>query len=338
MQTNNKNLYYPSFRLYPDPVTLQQLRYLCEVVRHDFNVSRAAQALRMSQPGLSRQLQLLEEELEVELFVRSSRRLVQLTEPGAEIHALAGRALQEAENIRKAGLEFSSAGRGSLTIATTHTQARYALPPVIRRFATRFPEVKLSLRQGTPIEVSQMVLSGFADLSIAAEPVVDVPGLVMLPCYKLHRVVLTRARHPLLREPRLTLEKLARYPLITYDFAFIARSRIQRAFEARGLSPNIVLNAIDADVIKTYVEFGLGIAIVPAMAYDRGRDRGLRAIDASHLFEPNTIQVGIRQGHYLRGYTYEFIEMFAPHLTRRRVEEAMRAAASRAAGVAGMPR
>lgn len=310
-------------------MTLQQLRYLTEVARRGLNISRTAEALHISQPGLSRQLQLLETELGVELFVRNSKRLVRLSDAGAKIVAMAERVLREARNITEAARESADESSGVLTIATTHTQARYALPAVIRRFSKEFPGVRLNLRQGTPAEVSQLVLSGNADISIAAETVDPVPGMVMLACYELPRVVLTPAGHPLLRVKKLTLQKLAEYPLITYDFSFIARSRIVRAFEAQGLAPNVVLNAIDADVIKTYVEFGLGIAVLPRMAFDARRDRALRAIDASHLFEPNTIHIGIRQNHYLRGYTYAFIEMFAGHLTRERVEQAIRNAASR---------
>ncbi|MBI4204109.1 MAG: CysB family HTH-type transcriptional regulator [Betaproteobacteria bacterium] len=317
-------------------MTLQQLKYLCEVARRGLNISKTAEALHISQPGLSRQLRLLEEELGLELFVRNSKRLVRLSEAGGRIVGIAERTLKEAQNITEAARESADDSSGILTIATTHTQARYALPAVIRRFAKQFPRVRLNLRQGTPGEVSQLVLSGNADISIAAETVDPVPGMVMLACYPLPRIVLTPARHPLLRVKQLTLEKLAEYPLITYDFSFIARSKIVRAFEAKGLTPNVVLNAIDADVIKTYVEFGLGIAVVPRMAFDAKRDRALRAIDASHLFEPNTIHVGIRQNHYLRGYTYAFIEMFAAHLTRARVEQAIRDAASRnSSGAAG---
>ena len=312
-------------------MTLQQLRYLTEVARRGLNISRTAEALHISQPGLSRQLQLLESELGVELFVRNSKRLVRLSEAGSRIVTMAERVLREARNITEAARESADESSGVLTIATTHTQARYALPSVIRRFSKQFPGVRLNLRQGTPAEVSQFVLSGNADISIAAETVDPVPGMVMLPCYELPRVVLTPAGHPLLRVKTLTLQKLAEYPLITYDFSFIARSRIVRAFEAQGLAPNVVLNAIDADVIKTYVEFGLGIAVLPRMAFDAKRDRALRAIDASHLFEPNTIHIGIRQNHYLRGYTYAFIEMFAGHLTRERVEQAIRNAATRTA-------
>jgi LysR family cys regulon transcriptional activator len=299
------------------------------VVRQDLNISRAAAALHVSQPGLSRQLQLLERELRVELFVRNRKRLVRLTAAGSEIHDLAQRALETSQNIRQAAREHAGEHHGTLTIATTHTQARYALPGVIRRFSERYPQVQLSLRQGTPADVSQMVASGAADLSIATEPVEPASALVLLPCYQLKRVVLTPARHPLLRAKRLTLELLASYPLITYDYAFIGHSKTLKAFESRGLQPNIVLNAIDADVIKTYVEFGLGIAIVPDMAYDRRRDKSLRAMDASHLFESNTIHIGIRRNHYLRGYMYAFIEMFAPQLRRGVVEKAIADSASR---------
>jgi LysR family transcriptional regulator, cys regulon transcriptional activator len=312
-------------------MTLQQLRYLCEVVRHDLNISRAAQALDLSQPGLSRQLQLLEQELEVELFVRNRKRLVRLTQAGSQIVPLAQRALESTRNIREAAREHAREREGTLTIATTHTQARYALPAVLRRFMQRYPAVLLSLRQGTPAEVSDLVASGSADLSIATEPVEPSADVVLLPCYELQRIVLMPPRHPLLKMKRLTLEKLAAWPLITYDFAFIGRSKVLRAFEAKGIRPHIVLNAIDADVIKTYVEFGLGIAILPAMAYERRRDRNLRAMDASHLFEPNTIHIGIRRNHYLRGYMYAFIEMFAPHLKRSIVERSITEAATRSA-------
>lgn len=312
-------------------MTLQQLRYFSAVVRHDLNISKAAVTLDVSQPGLSRQLQLLEHELQVELFVRNRKRLVRLSAAGAEIHALAERTLESARSVREAAREHAGEHHGSLTVATTHTQARYALPEVIKRFRQRYPDVQLSLRQGTPAEVSYLVASGNADVSIATEPLDPPADVVLLPCYELQRIVLTPVRHPLLRGKKLTLERLAAYPLITYDYAFIGRSKTVGAFEAQGLKPNIVLNAIDADVIKTYVESGLGIAIVPDMAYDRRRDKTLRAIDASHLFEPNTIHIGMRRNHYLRGYTYAFIEMFAPHLKRTVVEKALAESVTRSA-------
>ena len=316
-------------------MTLQQLRYLAEVVKQDLNISRAAQAMHVSQPGLSRQLQLLEDELAVELFVRNRRRLVRLSPAGAEIHRLAEQMLENARNIGEAAREHAGEHRGSLTIATTHTQARYALPDVIRRFTQRYPDVQLSLRQGTPADVSDLVASGAADLSIATEPIDPPVEVVLLPCYELHRIVLMPKGHPLLKTRRVTLEKLSQFPLITYDYAFIGRSKTMSAFEARGIRPNVVLNAIDADLIKTYVEFGLGIAIVPDMAYERSRDKNLRAVDARHLFEPNTIHVGMRRNHYLRGYMYAFIEMFAPHLKRAIVEKAVAESASRRPAASG---
>jgi LysR family transcriptional regulator, cys regulon transcriptional activator len=312
-------------------VTLQQLRYFCEVVRQGFNISKAAEVLHVSQPGLSRQLQLFEQELSVDLFVRNRKRLIRMTPAGAEIHYNAERTLESARNVREAAREHAGENTGSLTIATTHTQARYALPHVIRRFTQRYPAVQLSLRQGTPTEVSHLVASGAADLSIATEPVSAMADVLLLPCFQLNRVVLTPARHPLLKVRRLTLERLAEYPLITYDYAFIGHSKTLRAFAERGIEPHIMLNAIDADVIKTYVEFGLGIAILPDMAYDRRRDKTLRAIDARHLIEPNTIHIGIRRNHYLRGYMYAFIELFAPHLKRTAVEKAIADSATRRA-------
>ena len=315
-------------------MTLQQLRYLRETALRGLNISKAATALHITQPGLSRQLRLLEEELGVDLFVRNKTRLVRLSDAGREIVAMAERTLESAQSIKAVSREHSAQKEGTLTIATTHTQARYALPAVLRRFVERDPKVQPSLRQGTPSEVSYLVATGNADLSIATEPVEPDPALVMLPCHKLQRVVLTPTGHPLLKVKRLTLEKLAEYPLITYDYAFIGRSKTLGAFEAKGIRPHIALNAIDADVIKTYVEFGLGIAIVPDMAYDRARDRHLRAIDASHLFEPNTIHIGIRRNHYLRGYMFAFIEMFAPHLKRAVVEQAITRMATRSAKVA----
>ena len=314
-------------------MTLQQLRYFCEVVRQNMNISQAAAALHITQPGLSRQLRLLEEELKVGLFVRNRTRLVRLSDAGAELVSMAAHTLESADNIKKAADEHATQHEGTLTIATTHTQARYALPGVLRRFKQRYPQVQLSLRQGTPAEVSYLVASGNADLSIATQPLELPAAMLMLPCHPLQRVVLVPAGHPLLKTRRLTLEKLAEYPLITYDYGFIGHSKTLGAFKAKGIQPHIALNAIDADVIKTYVEFGLGIAIVPDLAYDRARDKKLRAITASHLFEPNTIQIGIRRNHYLRGYMFAFIEMFAPHLKRTVVEKAITEMATRRAGV-----
>jgi len=302
---------------------LQQLRYICEVVRHNLNLSNAAEALFTSQPGISKQVRSLEEELGVDIFVRHGKRVVAVTEPGKAILEIAQRMLKDVENLTQVGEEFTEEDKGHLTIATTHTQARYALPQVIQRFTKRYPGVRLSLRQGSPTQISELVTSGEADIAIATEAIALYEDLVMLPCYEWNRCVLVPPGHPLLKAKKLTLEAIVSFPIITYDFAFTGRTRINQAFADKGLTPNVVLTAIDADVIKTYVELGLGIGIVAMMAYDPKRDTHLRAMDASHLFEPSTTRIGIRKNSYLRGYTYEFIEMFAPHLTRRVVDDAM---------------
>jgi len=302
---------------------LQQLRYICEVARQNLNLSNAAEALFTSQPGISKQIRSLEEELGVDIFVRHGKRVVAVTEPGKAILEISQRVLKDVENLKQVGEEFTEEDNGRLTIATTHTQARYALPHVIQRFTKRYPGVRLSLRQGSPTQISELVTSGEADIAIATEAIELYQDLVMLPCYEWNRCVLVQPGHPLLKAKKLTLEAMASFPIITYDFAFTGRSRMNQAFTDKGLTPNVVLTAIDADVIKTYVELGLGIGIVAMMAYDPKRDTHLRAMDASHLFEPSTTRIGIRKNSYLRGYTYEFIEMFAPHLTRKVVDDAM---------------
>jgi LysR family cys regulon transcriptional activator len=302
---------------------LQQLRYICEVARQGLNLSVAAEKLFTSQPGVSKQIRLLEDELGVEIFVRHGKRIVEITPPGRDIIRVAERMLRDANNLKNVAQEFTSEQTGSLTIATTHTQARYALPPVVNRFMARYPGVRLSLRQGSPMQIAEMASSGDADLAIATEAIELFSELVMLPCYEWNRCVVVPPQHPLLKVKPLTLEAIARYPIITYDFAFTGRSKINQAFEARGINPTVALTAIDADVIKTYVELGLGVGIVAYMAFNPDRDRQLRALDASHLFESSTTHMGIRKNTYLRGYTYGFIEMFAPRLTNKVVDEAM---------------
>lgn len=299
---------------------LQQLRYLCEVARRGLNVSEAAEALHTSQPGVSKQIRALEDELGVEVFVRNGKRLVALTPPGKTVIEIAERILAEAGNLKRAGEEYANETLGMLTIATTHTQARYALPNCVAAFKQRYPEVKFMIHQGTPTQICDQVLAGEADLCIATEAISGYPELVSLPCYQWNRVVVVPPRHPLLKATPLTVESLAQYPIVTYDYAFANRSLIQKAFESRGLTPNVVLTAHDADVIKTYVELGLGIGIMAKIAYDPERDRNLRVIDASHLFDSSTTRLGIKRGAYLRRYAYDFIEMFAPHLPRKIVE------------------
>lgn len=302
---------------------LQQLRYLLEVYRQGLNVSAAAETLFTSQPGVSKQIRLLEDELGVEVFVRSGKRVTGVTPPGRIILEIAERILRDAENMKQAGQEFSNEAVGRLSIATTHTQARYALPEVLKAFIQRYPQVRLSLHQGNPTQVAEMVISGEADIAIATESIDMYKELITLPCRQWNRSVITPPGHPLLEQQPLSLKAIAKYPLITYDFAFAGRSKINKAFEARGLTPNIVLTALDSDVIKTYVELGLGVGIVARMAFDPGRDIYLREMDASHLFDFSTTKIGLRRGGYLRAYEYDFIELFAPHLPRKSVEAAI---------------
>ncbi|MCB1936959.1 MAG: HTH-type transcriptional regulator CysB [Nitrosomonas sp.] len=303
---------------------LQQLRYLCEAANQNLNLSKAAQKLHTSQPAISKQIQLLEDELGVPIFIRNGKRLSQITPPGQIVIQIARQILQETENLKKAAQEYTQEANGTLTIATTHTQARYALPPVIKRFTARHPKVKLILRQGSPTQISALVTSGDADIAIATEAIEHFQELIMLPCYQWNRCVITSPDHALLKEKKLTLEAISQYPIITYDFAFTGRSKINQAFERKGLSPNVVLTAIDSDVIKTYVELGLGIGILAKMAFDPKRDKQLRAIDASHLFEPSTTRIGISRNSYLQEFVFDFIEMFAPHLDKSSVQEKLK--------------
>jgi len=300
---------------------LQQLRYLCEVARRDLSVSAAAEALHTSQPGVSKQVKALEDELGIEVFVRHGKRIVAVTEPGKAVVEIAERILAEAANLKRAGEEFANQKLGTLTVATTHTQARYALPRAVAAFKKRYPKVRLTLHQGNPTQICEMVLSGEADLAIATESIAEFPGLVSMPCYQWNRCVVVPPGHPLAKAKPLTLEAIAQYPVVTYDTAFAGRSVINKAFEKRGLVPNVVLTALDSDVIKTYVELGLGVGILAAMSFDAKRDRGLVALDAGHLFESSTTRLGVKRGAWLRGYVYEFIELFAPTLTRRIVEK-----------------
>lgn len=303
---------------------LQQLRYLREVVRRGLNVSEAAEALYTSQPGISKQIRLLEDELGVQILVRHGKRVVDLTEPGRIIVEIADRMLQDAESLRVVGREFGKEDTGALSIATTPTQARYALPSVVQRFVKRHPRVRVGLHEGSPQQIVELVTGGAVDVGITTESYPEVANLVMLPCYQWNRGVITPPDHPLLKEKQLTLEAISRYPIVTYDFAFNSDSPIGRAFEARGIKTNVALTAVDADVIKGYVELGLGVGILAKMAYDPARDPGLRLIDASHLFEPSLTRIAIRRNAYLRRYVYDFIELFAPHLSQAVVEKTMR--------------
>lgn len=305
-------------------MNLQQLRYVVEVTRRELNVSDAAAALFTSQPGVSKQIRLLEEELGVNIFVRHGKRLVELTEPGRQVVAMAERVLDELGNMRQVGEEFGKENHGRLSIATTHTQARYALPRAVVAFRQRYPQVRLELHQGNPDQVAEAVLGGDADLAVATESIAERGELVTLPCYQWNRSVIAPPGHALLDATPLTLEAIATYPLITYDSAFTGRSQINKAFASREVRPNVVLTALDADIIKTYVRLGLGVGIVASMAFDAANDHGLVARDCAHLFESSTTRIGLKRNAWHRAYVFAFIELFAPHLTRHAVELALR--------------
>jgi LysR family cys regulon transcriptional activator len=302
---------------------LQQLRYILEIQRQGLNVSEAAETLFTSQPGISKQVKLLEDELGVTIFERSGKRFTGVTEPGKAILASAEQILREAENLKRASAEFASGSAGRLVLAVTHTQARYALPLVVRDFINRHPGVKLELHQGNPTQIAEWVVNGNADLGIATEALDRYPQLVTLPVRQWSHCVIAPDGHPILKEQPLALSELVKWPLITYDTAFSGRSHINQAFERIAAIPNVVLTALDADVIKTYVGLGLGLGIISALAYDAQRDAGLQALPAEHLFESNTTRLALRRGTYLRRCDYDFIERFAPHLSRHAVDLAM---------------
>ena len=301
---------------------LQQLRYIWEVAHHDLNVSATAQSLYTSQPGISKQIRLLEDELGVEVFSRSGKHLTHVTPAGEAILEAAGKVLRTVEGIKQVAQEYSNEKKGSLSVATTHTQARYALPATIGKFMARYPDVSLHMHQGTPMQISEMAADGAVDFAIATEALELFSDLLMMPCYEWNRCVLVPRDHPLTQLSSLTIEDVAEHPIVTYVFGFTGRSKLDEAFLDKGLKPKVVFTAADADVIKTYVRLGLGIGIVAAMAYDEAVDSDLVALDASHLFSSSITKIGCRRGTFLRGYMYDFIEDFAPHLTRKIVEEA----------------
>ena len=303
---------------------LQQIRFLVEVARSGLNISQAAENLHTSQPGVSKQVRLLEEELGLDIFVRNGKRVVGVTEGGKRILAIAERVLIEADNLRAAGREAAKPNAGTLTVATTHTQARYRLPQVFRAFRDRYPEVSLILHQGNPLQVAEEVVAGRADIAIATEALERFPDLVMLPCYQWNRVVVAPLGHPVLGSATLTLEELSTYPLLTYDSAFTGQGRIVEAFAQRHLPVDMVLTALDADVIKAYVRLGMGVGIIAGMAYEPLQDADLGVRDAAHLFSSSTTRIGIRRGAYLRRYTYDFIQSFASHLDAHTVDLALR--------------
>lgn len=300
-------------------MNLQQLRYVHEVARRGLNVSDAAAALYTSQPGISKQIRLLEEELGLTIFERSGKRLTAVTEPGKLVLDIAARVLGDLKNLKRVGDDYAGEAGGTLDVATTHTQARYALPTVVKQFMAQYPGVRLRLHQGNPEQVAEWTLRGEANIGIATESL-ERTGLTTLPCYQWSHVVIAPTGHPILAAGTPTLAGLAKYPLITYDPSFTGRSRIDVAFERAGIEANVVLTAIDADVIKTYVTLGLGLGIIAEMAFDPGRDAGIKALPAQSLFASSTTRLAFRRDAYLRKFDYAFIELFAPQLTRKVVE------------------
>lgn len=302
---------------------LHQLRYAVEIAKHGHNISKAANVLCTSQSGISKQIRMLEDELGITLFVRKGRNLIGLTPAGKEVVKHASMALEKVNDIKQVADQYNSRqGQGTLTIATTHTQARYVLPFVVERFVKAFHSINLNLQQGTPVDVAGLVAGGEADLAIATEALEGREELLTLPCYQWARSIIVPENHPLSRLKKLNLEDIIDFPLITYALGFTGRHQVDEAFAAKSLKPNIVLTAVDADVIKTYVRLGIGIGIIANMAFNERLDNGLLALDASHLFGISTTLIGIKRDKYIRSYIYNFIEMFAPHLTEEVVKEA----------------
>jgi len=305
-------------------MNFQQLRSIREAARCGFNLTEVANVLFTSQPGVSRQIRELEEELGVEIFERNGKRLIGLTEPGKGILHIVERLLLEAENLRQASHEYAGEQSGTLSIATTHTQARYVLPQVVQAFRTAFPQVRIALQQSAPEHIAEWVMSGKADVGIATEGLSQFKDLVSFACYTWSHVVVVQQGHPLLSLTRpLTLEDLAAHALITYDVGFTGRGHIDAAFRSAALETDIVLTAMDSDVIQQYVALGLGVGIVASMAIEQGKHHGLQAIAASHLFAPNITRLAVRRGAYLRAYTYDFILQFAPELKRADIVAAL---------------
>ncbi len=306
-------------------MNLRQLQYVCEVARLGLSVTAAAECLHTSQPGVSKQIRLLEEELGIEIFARGGKYLSHITPAGQAVLECANRVLREADNMKRVAADFRDPHRGTLSIATTHTQARYALPEVVYSFRQLYPEVSLQIHQGGPKQMAEQVASGFADLAIATEALELFQDLVLLPCYRWNRCIVVPPDHPLVYENPLCLQEIARYPVITYEFGLAGRSQTNAAFAAEGLEPNVVLSATDAEVIKTYVRSGLGIGIIAWMAYSPERDGDLPVLDASHLFEYSITSIALRRGETLRSYIHSFIRLFAPHLTEDFVNAAISA-------------
>lgn len=305
-------------------MNFQQLRIIRETVRCNFNLTEVGNALATSQSGVSKHILDLEDELGIELFIRKGKRLLGLTEPGKELLTIVERMLLDAKNIKQLGEQFSQTDKGQLTIATTHTQARYALPNVVSQFKQRFPKVHLALHQGSPHEIVEMLLEGRADIGIATEALDQHPELVTFPYYSWQHTVVVPKGHPLEEKKQLSLDEISEYPIVTYHEGFTGRKSVDESFAKAGITPDIVMSALDADVIKTYVELGLGIGVIASMAYQEDRDTKLSLLNVGNLFETNTTRIALRKGYFLRGFAYEFIELCSPKLDEATVKTALK--------------
>lgn len=303
---------------------LQQLNCVLEIIRHGHHITSAAEALHTSQPGVSKQIQQLEAELGFPIFDRKRNRVVGLTEPGKEVVEVARRMVADMDNLKHIRDEFLSRNSGTLTIATTHTHARYILPSVIERFTTGHPNVQIALRQGNPTQVCELVEAGEADIAVATESPKTFPNLVKLPCFQLSRSIVVRVGHPLLEVKKLTLQEMAKYSIITHDPASGGRWKVMAAFEKAGIKPNVISSAVDADICKAYVERGLAIAILATIAFEPTHDIDLRAMDASRLFEQSTSFVSLRRNAYPRAYILDFIQCLAVKLAPDVVRAALK--------------
>jgi LysR family transcriptional regulator, cys regulon transcriptional activator len=308
-------------------MNLQQFRFLREAARQKFNITAAARVLHTSQPGISKAIIDLEEELGVSIFARAGKRILGLTPPGQQVLLAAERVMEEIDNLKKLSRDYAGSPLGTLRVATTHTQARYVLPPVVQKFAEKFPQVRFKLLQADPPQIAQMLINGQADVGIATESLADAAGLRSIPVYDWQHVAIVPPAHALAKfqtaPGKLTLKDLARNPLVTYEAHFTGRSKIDAAFASVNIEPSIVLEAIDADVIKTYVQLGMGVGIVAGVAVDPQRDH-LAMLPCGHLFGTNTTRLAVKQGAYLRGFVYSFIELLTPQWDKRKLEEAFK--------------
>ena len=302
---------------------LQQLRCIFEVVQNDFNISKAANSLHTSQPGVSKQIQLLEDEVGVQIFQRNGKRLTGLTEPGQQVFDSIAEMIREEKNIKRVSEEYEKKDTGNFTIATTHTQARYKLPNVVEEFVKKYPKINLNIHQGNPSQVTEQIVNGDADVGIATESIGLHDKIFCIPCYSWNRIIVMPKSHPLNEEKIITLEHLATYPLITYDYAFTGSTIVSKVFKESNLKPNIMLTAIDADVIKTYVNLNLGIGLIAEMAFDSSKDIDLISRDVSHLFPLSTTYLGIRKDTFIRASTFDFIKMFTPQMSEHELRQSL---------------